>query len=131
MVSCSVVEEAAVLIVHNRADFNLMLKNTSCITFHKSQRTYHSAGKMLQHSIQQILQHLTDGNIVSVKAQVLVLLKGQTATVTSLFRSKDVKNELVVSDQTALIGSTIWEDVTETVTQGQAYKLQEESGLFQ
>ena len=36
-----------------------------------------------------------------------VLSKGQTATVTLRFTSKDLKNELVVSDETALIGAII------------------------
>ena len=75
-------------------------------------------------SVQQIVQHSTVGDIVSVKARVLS--KGQTTTVTSRSTNKDVKKcELVVSDGTAFIGATIWEDVIETVTQGQAYEFRD------
>lgn len=71
-------------------------------------------------SLQQILQHSTVGDIVSVKARVLS--KGQTTTVTSRSTGKEVKKcELVVSDGTAVITATIWEDGIETVAQGQAY----------
>jgi len=49
-----------------------------------------------------------------------VLLKGKIGTVPSRTTGKDVRKcELVVSDRTAVIGATIWEDVTETVTEGQ------------
>ena len=71
-------------------------------------------------SLQQILQHSTVGNIVSVKARVLS--KGQTTTVTSRSTGKEVKKcQLVVSDGTAVITATIWEDGIETVAQGQVY----------
>lgn len=71
-------------------------------------------------SLQQILQHSTVGDTVSVKARVLS--KGETTTVTSRSTGKEVKKcELVVSDGTAVIAATIWEDVIETITQGQAY----------
>ena len=71
-------------------------------------------------SLQQTLQHSRVGDIVSVK--VLVLLKGQTTTVTLRSTGKEVKKcELIVSDGTAVIAATIWDDVIETVTQGQAY----------
>ena len=67
--------------------------------------------------------HLFIGDIVSVKARVLS--KRQTA-VTSRSTSKDVKKcELVVSDGTTVIGATIWDDVIETVTQGQVHVFQD------
>ena len=61
-----------------------------------------------------------------------VLLKGQMATVTLRSTSKDVKKcDLVVSDGTAVIGATIWEDVIESYTRAGVCISRSESGLFQ
>ncbi len=71
-------------------------------------------------SIQHIVEHSNVGDIVSVKAQIIS--KGQTTTVTSRSTGKEVKKcELLVSDGTAVIPATIWEDVIDTVQEGQAY----------
>ena len=70
-------------------------------------------------SIQHIVEHSNVGDIVLVKAQIIS--KGQT-TVTSRSNGKEVKKcELVVTDGTAVIPATIWEDVIDTVKEGQAY----------
>ena len=71
-------------------------------------------------SIQHIVEHSNVGEIVLVKAQVIS--KGQTTTATSRSNRKEVKKcELVVTDGTAVIPTTIREDVIETVKEGQAY----------
>jgi len=71
-------------------------------------------------SIQRIVEHSNVGDIVSVKAKLIS--KGQTTTVTSRSNEKEVKKcELVVTDGTAVIPATIWEEVIETVKEGQTY----------
>ena len=60
------------------------------------------------------------GDVVSVKAYVIS--KGETETVISRSSRKEVKKcELIISDGTFVIGATIWEDVVDSVAEGQFY----------